>query len=621
MAKRAGSDFDLFGDVKINTEAAISGLTKLSNLMDNIVKKLNAFEKSTIGTKISKALSVQDKIIYKAEKVQNRQNQKEELSEIRNNVRNKYQIQKEDLQNEKSIARNREAIRKSSKSSGYRGDYLAESDARYKSEMTAMRKYYSGLEAESNRNIKKQAAEEKRITKEKEKQLRLLERKKLAQQGILDKIFNIKNMLLVITASYMSRMVMQSVRIANRFQAVDVRFKALSDNASIAASEIDWIYERSTTLRQPILDAAEGYSKFYAAARSTVASDQIKEIYDALLQTSTVMHIQPHQFKLISLAVEQMASKGTISMEELRRQLGEHIPGAFGVAARAMGKTEQEFNVMVKRGEVFASEFLPKFAAQLKKEFGSGLQAALQSSQAKIIALQNSITMLQKKFADSGFIEAIGNVADSLRMALESKQFMEAFVAMGNAAKAFSKLMPMLLPLIELLVAMFGARYFGKLMTLFSSGSVISKLIKIISGGKLLLLLKMVGATTFLLQTVIFDILMRLLPKIINWVSGASTEIDWIIWYMKKGWTGLFLYMKDNIKELGNDFLDIMPMGSGNWFNRWGTGQKVSTNNANTTNNNNYNNDVKLYITAKDSKIIDELIQKDYSKNYATGGH
>ena len=51
---------------------------------------------------------------------------------------------------------------------------------------------------------------------------------------------------------------------------------------------------------------------------------------------------------------------------------------------------------MVKRGEVFASEFLPKFAAQLKKEFGSGLQAALQSSQAKIIALQNSFTMLQK---------------------------------------------------------------------------------------------------------------------------------------------------------------------------------------------------------------------------------
>ena len=75
-----------------------------------------------------------------------------------------------------------------------------------------------------------------------------------------------------------------------------------------------------------------------------MASDQIKEIYDALLQTSTVMHIQPHQFKLVSLAVEQMASKGTVTMEELRRQLGEHIPGAFGVAARAMGKTEKEFN-------------------------------------------------------------------------------------------------------------------------------------------------------------------------------------------------------------------------------------------------------------------------------------
>ena len=56
-------------------------------------------------------------------------------------------------------------------------------------------------------------------------------------------------------------------------------------------------------------------------------------------------------------------------------------------------------------------------------------------------------------------------------MALESKQFMEAFVAMGNAAKAFSKLIPMLLPLIELLVAMFGSRYFGKLKVFFKRAS------------------------------------------------------------------------------------------------------------------------------------------------------
>jgi len=201
-----------------------------------------------------------------------------------------------------------------------------------------------------------------------------------------------------------------------------------------------------------MLDAAEGYSKFYAAANKTLSQKDMRSVYDSLLQASTVMHILPRQFKLVSLAVEQMASKGTISMEELRRQLGEHIPGAFGIAARAMGKSEKEFNKMVKDGKVFANEFLPKFAKQLKQELGQGLSAALASSQSKIINMQNAIMELQMKLSESGFSEAIGNVADAITAVIQGDKFERTMKSLGNILLDISKQMKTIVPLVAFLI-------------------------------------------------------------------------------------------------------------------------------------------------------------------------
>jgi tape measure domain-containing protein len=64
-----------------------------------------------------------------------------------------------------------------------------------------------------------------------------------------------------------------------------------------------------------------------------------------------------------------MASKGKVSAEELRGQLGERIPGALGIAARAMGMTQAQFNEMLDSGKIMAEDFLPKFSKRIKKHF------------------------------------------------------------------------------------------------------------------------------------------------------------------------------------------------------------------------------------------------------------
>lgn len=93
-------------------------------------------------------------------------------------------------------------------------------------------------------------------------------------------------------------------------------------------------------------------------------------------------------------ALEQIAGKGTVSMEELRQQLGDHLPGAFEIAAKSMGMTTREFYNMVSEGKVLSSEFLPAFARTLKEELGgSALDASTQ--------LRASINRLNTDVMDS----------------------------------------------------------------------------------------------------------------------------------------------------------------------------------------------------------------------------
>ena len=69
-------------------------------------------------------------------------------------------------------------------------------------------------------------------------------------------------------------------------------------------------------------------------------------------------------------ALNQIISKGKVQAEELRGQLGDRIPGAFQIMARALKVTTAELDEMLKKGELIADEVLPKFAEEMEKTFG-----------------------------------------------------------------------------------------------------------------------------------------------------------------------------------------------------------------------------------------------------------
>ncbi|MEH1822118.1 MAG: tape measure protein [Nostoc sp.] len=77
-------------------------------------------------------------------------------------------------------------------------------------------------------------------------------------------------------------------------------------------------------------------------------------------------------------------------------QLGERLPGAMGIAARAMGVTEAEFTRLLDTGSILSQDFLPRFARQLQSEFGDAAKDASGNAQSAIFGVQNAFLSLQQ---------------------------------------------------------------------------------------------------------------------------------------------------------------------------------------------------------------------------------
>jgi len=95
------------------------------------------------------------------------------------------------------------------------------------------------------------------------------------------------------------------------------------------------------------------------------------------------------------LATSQVFGKGKVSAEELRRQIGDRLPGAFNLFAQAIGTTTPELDKMLAQGKVDLNDFM-KFTEALIKRFGSTAEEVASSSQAAGDRLATTMARLRE---------------------------------------------------------------------------------------------------------------------------------------------------------------------------------------------------------------------------------
>ena len=103
----------------------------------------------------------------------------------------------------------------------------------------------------------------------------------------------------------------------------------------------------------------------------------------------------------------------TVSAEELRQQLGEQLPGAFGIMAKALNVSEKQLNKMLEQGEVLAKDALPKFAAVLTEMYGDKAQSNVNTWAGGLNRATNSLTAWVNKTNESlGITEKMAKSAN-----------------------------------------------------------------------------------------------------------------------------------------------------------------------------------------------------------------
>jgi tape measure domain-containing protein len=169
-----------------------------------------------------------------------------------------------------------------------------------------------------------------------------------------------------------------------------IRFASKSEEEG--ARNLQYLDNLTAKHGSNLLSATRGYKTFLGSMQDVpYTMNEIRRMYQQVDVANRVMNLSAEDSQGVYLALGQIMSKGKVQAEELRGQIGERIPGAFAIAARAMGVTQEQLNKMMDNGQLMAVDFLPRFAAELERTFGSGLEKATNSFQSQSNRRENAI--------------------------------------------------------------------------------------------------------------------------------------------------------------------------------------------------------------------------------------
>ena len=134
-----------------------------------------------------------------------------------------------------------------------------------------------------------------------------------------------------------------------------------------------------------------------------------------------------------SIAIQQMAGKGVISMEELRQQLGEAVPDAMKMMADSMGLSIGVLVDHISKGEVKSEGALRRLALMMQIKNSGMAQEMMDTWVGSLARLQTQFSLTEELIAKSGFGNAMKGVVNELTNAMASGRGQESARQLGEA--------------------------------------------------------------------------------------------------------------------------------------------------------------------------------------------
>lgn len=213
---------------------------------------------------------------------------------------------------------------------------------------------------------------------------------------------------------------------------------AVYGDVAITAKQIDFLRATALNAGVSVGSLQSNFTKFAASMNSAnIQLEQSNALFAAVTRAAGTLGIAGEEVSGMLQALAQIASKSTVSMEELRQQLGDRLPGAIGLAAKGLGITEAQLIKLVEAGSLAARDFFPAFTEALKTMGGevSGLRPAFEN-------LKTALTTSAQAAGDAGWtrllVIGLQSLSGVLGLIISTVHgFSEALFLANKAALAF----------------------------------------------------------------------------------------------------------------------------------------------------------------------------------------
>ncbi|MEZ7896023.1 MAG: tape measure protein [Thauera sp.] len=205
---------------------------------------------------------------------------------------------------------------------------------------------------------------------------------------------------------------------AASMEALRAGLAAVSGDAGKAAADLDFVKAVANRAGTEVQGAAQAFLSLSAATKGTaVEGDATRRVFEAVSSSMAVAGKSSADTQNALTALAQMAGKGVVSMEELRGQLGEALPGAMNAAAKGLGVTTQELIALTESGQLTAQQLFPALVAGLEDLYGAGTQAGQTLGQ-EFANIKNAFVDLVDNLQNSGGFDGLKRGAEVAQAAI-----------------------------------------------------------------------------------------------------------------------------------------------------------------------------------------------------------
>lgn len=212
-----------------------------------------------------------------------------------------------------------------------------------------------------------------------------------------------------------------------------------------AQEQLQVIYDQVNKVGLQYVATAEAAKSFFAAGQGTPLQGQLNDIFKAMTNTGAALQLSTDDMNGAFIALGQMMSKGKVQAEELRGQLGERIPGAFSLAAKAMGMTTAELDKFMADGKLTAEQLLPALAQALNEKYAQAAEDAANSLQGSLNRMMTQWQQFKAHLVSDGparfLIEIVTNYMESRNdaaAAAKERARLDAKLEASGAQKVFT---------------------------------------------------------------------------------------------------------------------------------------------------------------------------------------